>query len=101
MVTRFRLAIVTALLAGMPSVGTTCGWFGTQLECALGARQIVIGTQVAEDPGHARSVRPFSFQIRGRLLDDRSPTTPFRLELQNIGVDPSLCRRVGNETYCY
>jgi hypothetical protein len=24
-----------------------------------------------------------------------------RIEVQDIGTDPSLCRRIGNEGYCY
>ena len=29
------------------------------------------------------------------------PEWPLRLELQNFSGDPSLCRKFGNETYCY
>jgi hypothetical protein len=101
MTTRFGSAILIALLAGVPSAHATCGWFGTQLECGLGARQIVIGTQIADDPAYASSMRWSSFADSGRLLDDRPPATaPFRIELQNVGPDPTLCRRFGNETYC-
>ncbi len=102
MATRFGLAVVIALLAGVPSANAFCLWFGTQLECGVGSSDVVIGTQVADAPRYARSMSPSSFQGRGHLLDGGSrATTPFRLELQNIGADPTLCRRMGSETYCY
>jgi hypothetical protein len=102
MATRFGSALVIALLAGVPSADAACMWLGTQVECGVGSSHVVIGTQVADDPRYERSMSPSSFQDRGHLLDGESrATTPFRLELQNIGADPTLCRRLGNETYCY
>jgi hypothetical protein len=101
MATPFRSAIVLALLAGAPSAYATCGWFGTRLECSLGSSQVVFGTQVADDPADATSVRPSPFHDHGRLLDDSvQMATPFLLELQNVRIDPTLCRRFGNESYC-
>jgi hypothetical protein len=102
MTTRFRLAFVIALLAGAPSAYATCGWFGTQLECSLGSSDVVFGAQVADDPAYATSVRPSPFHNQGDLLDGPAASpAPFRLELQNVGVDPTLCRRFGDESYCY
>jgi hypothetical protein len=101
MTKRFRFVLAFALLAGGRSADAACGWFGTQLECALGSAGVVIGTQTAADPAYATSVRPWSFGGDDHLLDDRRPTTPFGLQLQDIGTDPTLCHRFGNETYCY
>ena len=102
MATRFVTAIVLALLVGTSTAHATCGWFGTQFECGLGASRLVIGTQVADDPGHATSLRPSAFQGREHPVEDRAPAAaPFRLELQNVGTDPTLCHRFGNESYCY
>ena len=96
------LMVLGALLGASPA-SAACGWFGTQLECALGAAtDVVIGTQAADDPARSTSFRPQSFHGSERLLDDRArPAEPFRLELQDVGADPSLCRRIGNEGYCY
>jgi len=33
--------------------------------------------------------------------DDAASRRPFEIELQDFGTDPSLCRKIGNETYCY
>lgn len=95
--------VVAALLGGSPVHAAKCGLFGTQLECGLGASEVVIGTQVATEPRSARSsLRPHSFHGSTRLLDDHAkPAGRPRIEIQNIGVDPTLCRRIGNEGYCY
>jgi hypothetical protein len=35
-------------------------------------------------------------------LDERPVTNwPLRLELQNVGTDPGLCWKFGDETYCH
>ena len=101
MATRLGLVIVASLLAVTPSAHATCGWFGTQLDCGLGAGQIVFGTQASQEPAYATSMRPSGFQYHRRLLDRSPAATPFRLELQNIGSDRTLCRRFGNECYCH
>jgi hypothetical protein len=89
------LAVATPLSAG-------CRWFGTQLECGLGGSQVLIGTQAEDAPAAVTRFRPLSFHGSGGLLDDRvAPQWPFRIELQNIGADPRLCRRIQDETYCY
>jgi len=33
--------------------------------------------------------------------DHAASRRPFEIELQDFGADPSLCRKIGNETYCY
>lgn len=103
MTPRLSFLVLLGVLAGAWPAGATCGWFGSQLECDLGTRQMVIGTQVADDPSHAgTSLRPQSFHASSTLLRGRpEPAEPFVLGLQNIGTDPSLCRKIGNETYCY
>ena len=103
MTLRLSFLIVLGVLIGASPTHAGCGRFGTQLECALGAGQVVIGTQVADDPIHPTwSFRPQPFQGNDRLVDDRAVLEQsFRLELQDIGTDPSLCRKIGNESYCY
>ena len=88
------------LLGAATEAPAACRWFGTQLECDLGGSQLLIGTQAAPAPAYSSALRPQPLQ--GGDVDDRPlPRWPLRLELQNVGVDPSLCRRIGNETYCY
>jgi hypothetical protein len=103
MTPRLSSLIVLGALLGASPASATCGWFGTQLECALGAGgDVVIGTQVADDPARATSFRPQPLYGSARLLDDRArPAALLRLELQDVGADPSLCRRIGNESYYY
>jgi len=98
---RFALVLMALVLLGVATEApAACRLFGTQLECDLGGSQLLIGTQAAPAPAYARSLRPQLLQ--GGDPDDRSPSRwPLRLEFQNVGVDPSLCRRIGNETYCY
>ncbi len=100
---RIAVAIVLGILSGARGAEATCGWFGTQLECAFGAGDVVIGTQLAGDPEYPRCFRPQPFHGEGRLVDDRpaAADAPFLPELQDIGRDPTLCRRIGNESYCY
>jgi len=104
--TRFLLALLGfGLLAAAPQASAACRWFGTQLECSIGGGQLAIGTQAAAEPTYANPLRPRGLQGTDRLdelLDDRAPSEwPVRLDLQNVGVDPRLCRKVGDETYCY
>jgi hypothetical protein len=105
--TRFLLALLMALglLGAAPRDSAACRWFGTQLECPVGGSQLLIGTQAAAEAPSVNSLRPHGLQGNdglSELLDDRVvPEWPVRLELQNVGVDPGLCRKFGNETYCY
>jgi len=99
---RVRVLIVLGVLAAAPRGAAACRWFGTQLECDLGASRVVIGTQAADEPTYARPFRPRSFHGDDGLLDQHTaPRLPFEVELQDFGADPSLCRKIGNETYCY
>jgi hypothetical protein len=101
------MRLLPALLAfGLLSAATNapgaCQWFGTQLVCPLGGSQLSMGTQTAVEPTYATAFRPLPFNGSPGLLDNGTLLgSPFRLELQNIGIDPGLCRKVGNETYCY
>ena len=98
-----RLWLLIILGAFLPAGARAgCERFGTQLDCAIAGRPVVIGTQAADDPRYATSpFDPQPFQGNARLLDDRPRSEPLRIEIQDIGRDPSLCRRIGDETYCY
>jgi hypothetical protein len=102
MIRLMPVLIMVCVLAAASHASAACRWFGTQLDCDLGASRVVIGTQAADEPTYARSFRLQPFHGTDRFLDDRAASAlPFELELQDIGADPSLCRRIGNETYCY
>jgi len=98
---RFVLVLMALVLLGTATEApAACRRFGTQLECDLGASQPAdrhaSGSRARLRRGSAATAAP------GGDLDFRPrPRWPFRLELQNVGVDPSLCRKIGNETYCY
>lgn len=100
---RFLSALVVVGVVGAASQSpAACRWFGTQLECALGGSQVSIGTQTAHEPAYAGTFQPERLHGRGVLFDGLAlPTWPLRLEIQNIGSDAGLCRKLGNETYCY
>jgi len=100
--TRLPLLIIVGVLAAAPSASAACRWFGTQLECDVGTGRVVIGTQAAERPTYASSFPIRSFQGESGFRDDHAASRrPLEIELQNFGTDPSLCRKIGNETYCY
>ena len=102
--TRFLLPLLMALglFGAAPQASAACRWFGTQLECDLSGSQLVLGTQTAAEPAYAGTLRPPLLQGSDGLLGDRVvPEFPFRVEFQSIGQDPGLCRKIGNETYCY
>src|SRR5262249_4162049 len=85
-----------------PRASAACRWFGTQLECDLGASRVTIGTQVADEPSYARGFPTYSFHRDRGLPDDQAASRrPFEIELQDFAADPSLCRKIGNEPYCY
>jgi hypothetical protein len=99
--TRLPVLIMVGLLAAAPRASAACRWFGTQLECGVGARRVVVGTQAAEQPTYARSFPIHSFHD-GSGFDDRAASrSPLEIQLQDFAADPSLCRTIGNETYCY
>jgi len=102
MIRLVRVLTTVCVLAAASRASAACRWFGTQLECDLGASRVVIGTQAADRPTGAGASQPQAFQDGDGLLDVRAILgLPFELKLQDIGTDPSLCRRIGNETYCY
>src|SRR5207249_10418473 len=98
---RVVLVLMALVLLGTATEApAACRRFGTQLECALGGSQLLIGTQAEAAPAYAGAPRPQLLQ--GGDLDFRPrPRWPFRLELQNVGVGPSLRRQIGNEAYGY
>src|SRR2546426_12212948 len=97
---RFAPVLMALVLLGAATEApAACRRFGTQLECDLGGSQLLIGTQAAPAPPYARAPRPQLLQ-GGDLDFPPPPRWPFRLELQKAGADPSLCRKIGNETYC-
>src|SRR5207247_163835 len=91
---RSALVLMALVLLGTATEApAVCRRFGTQLECALGGSQLLLGTQAAAEPAYANALKPQLLQGGDGLLDDRPPPRwPLRLELQNVGVDPSLCR---------
>ena len=101
MTSRLPMLIVLGVLAGPLRADAACHWYGTQLDCRLGDARFVIGSQTAEPTRDATSLRPQTLQGDGRLLTRRAAPTAFGLTVQDVGTDPSLCRRIGNEGYCY
>jgi hypothetical protein len=94
--------VVFGLLSVTTNASAACRRLGTQLECELGGRQVLIGTQAAAEPSYAQVFRPHQLNGNDGLFDDHPvPDGPLRLELQNVGVDPGLCWKLGNETYCH
>ncbi len=100
--TRFPMLIMVGVLAATPRASAACQWFGTQLECEAGASRVVIGTQAAERPTYGTSFPMRSFHVDSGFPDDHAAARrPFEIKLQDFGADPGLCRKIGNETYCY
>ena len=99
---RFAVLVVIAVLAVAPHASAACRRFGTQLHCNVGSSWVVIGTQTAEEPRSGRALPIHPFRGGGGFGDDAvASRRPFEIELQNFGGDPALCRKIGNETYCY
>jgi len=98
---RLPMLIMVGVLAAAPRPSAACRWFGTQLECDVGASRVTLGTQVADEPTYAPSFPIHPFHGDRGLPDDAAPSRPFEIELQDFAADPSLCRKIGNETYCY
>jgi len=95
------MLLMTAALAIAPRVSAACRPFGTQLECDVGTSRVVIGTQTGAQPTRAPSFPCFSFAGDECFRNDPAPPRGLRVQLQGIGTDPQLCRKIGNETYCY
>jgi hypothetical protein len=71
-----------------------------QLECDVGSHRVVIGTQAAA-PTCATAFSVLSFAGDVCFPNEPAPPHEFRIQLQDVGTDPQLCRKIGNETYCY
>jgi hypothetical protein len=100
--TTFALALATVGLLAAPAPSRAmCERFGTQLECRLGPGRLSLGTQRDADPAYASALRPHTFHPGGSPFDETVRTGTPHIELQNVGRDPGLCRRFGDETYCY
>lgn len=99
--TIFALALATGLLGAAAPARATCERFGTQLECRMGVGRLSIGTQRDAEPTYASALRPQTFSAGKGPFDEPAEAGTTRLELQNVGRDPSLCHRFGDETYCY
>jgi len=94
--------VALGLVGAAPCARASCRWFGTQLECELGGRQLLIGTQTAAEPSHVGGLPALPLHGGDSLFDERPLVSwPLRLELQNVGTDPGLCWRFGDETYCH
>jgi len=99
--TRWLGMIVIGALAFARPAGA-CSWFGTQLECDVGENRVTIGTQSAAEPTRAGSL-PIQPLLGGAGLPGSraDSAAPLQMQLQNFAADRDLCRRIGNETYCY
>ena len=90
--TRLLLVLMALVLLGTATQApAACRRFGTQLECALGASQLLIGTQAAAEPAYARTLRPQLLQGGDGLLDDRPPppmAPPARAPERRRGPEP-------------
>ena len=94
--------MMVAVLAAAPHASAACQRFGTQLQCNVGSSRVVIGTQAAEEPTPARGMPIRAFNGGRGFGDDAvASRRPFEIELQNFAGDQALCRKIGNETYCY
>ena len=101
MTARLPLLIVLGVLAGPVRADAICHWYGTQLDCRAGDSRLVIGSQTADPTRSATSLHPQMLQGDGGLLSRRPSPASIGFSLQDVGSDPSLCRRIGNEGYCY
>src|SRR6059058_852318 len=98
-----RCAMMRLRLAFATHAPAICSRSGTQIACDIGGTQLSIGTQRMAEPACGKAALPLQpLQGCAELLDDHAaPEWPLRLEIQNVGVDPGLCRKLGNETYFY
>ena len=97
---RSTVLTIVAALATATGVSAACRPIGTQLQCNVGPSHVVIGTQAAQ-PGTRAPLPVLSLNGDGGFADDAAPPHRFEVQVQNFGRDPSLCRTIGNETYCY
>jgi hypothetical protein len=95
------MLVMAVVLAIAPRASAACRPFGTQLECDVGSKRVLIGTQATAQPTCASSLPILSFAGDDCLQNEPAPPHELRIQLQDIGTDPQLCRKIGNETYCY
>jgi hypothetical protein len=98
------ITIVGALAMAVSSspAAAACERYGTQLECVIAGRQVVLGTQTDDAPDDSGSLPLHSLLGAPHLPDARSASAPHvDVDLQDFDADSSMCRRYGNETYCY
>jgi hypothetical protein len=97
------LAIFGVVLAwSSPPVLAACRLYGSQLRCDTEGRRVVIGTQVDQAPGAAMSLPLHALQGGPAFADPLSGSRPHvDIQLQDFSGDPSMCKRYGDETYCY
>jgi len=95
----WSVLIVVGVLGAASHASAACQRIATQLDCDLGASQIVIGTQSRERVFQA--LRPPPFHGSDPASDDHTAPAPsFGLGLQDIDSGTSLCRDTENERYC-
>jgi hypothetical protein len=95
------MLMLAAVLAIAPRVSAACRPFGTQLECDVGTSRVVIGTQATAQATRAPSFPCLSFAGDACFRNDPASPRGLQVRLQDVGIDPQLCRKIGNETYCY
>jgi len=95
------LLLMVGVLVAAPHASAACRRIGTQLDCDLAARQIVIGTQAPDAPTNSTSLRPPRLRGTDPVAGERvAPAPAFALELQDIDSGTSLCQDTENERYC-
>jgi len=96
------LAILGVLAWSSPPVLAACDFYGSQLRCVTDGRRVVLGTQVDETPGETTSLPLHALQGGPVFADSRLASRPqVDIHLQDFGDHPSMCKRYGDETYCY
>jgi len=94
--------MAAGFLAGATGASAACSRYGTQIECQVDGRRVVIGTQRAAEPRYAGNFHPQMLGGGAAPLGSRTGSPwPFQINIQNFGQDASYCKRLGNETYCY
>src|SRR5690242_5730341 len=99
---RLRILTMIALICAAPGTSAACRWFGTQLECDFPTGRVMVGTQAAAEPTYGTSIPIHAFGAGRGLPGERAASRhALDIQVQDVGADPSLCRTIGNETYCY
>src|SRR5215468_6839992 len=99
---RLRILMVMTLIGAAPGTSAACRWFGTRLECDFPTGRVMIGTQATAEPTYGTSIPIHAFGGARGLPGERAASRhPLDIQVQNVGADPTLCRKIGNETYCY